>query len=82
MTVWEIIGGCLMLIVGIFIVIVVMLQESKQPGLSGSIMGGMDMGTTGRGKTSEAILIKLTKISAIAFFVLTMAVNIISVFAK
>ena len=36
MSAWEIIGGVLMLIAGIFIVIVVMLQESKQPGLSGS----------------------------------------------
>ena len=37
MTIWEMIGGGLMLAVGIFIVIVVMLQESKQPGLSSSI---------------------------------------------
>lgn len=82
MTLWEIIGGCLMLVVGIFIIVVVMLQESKQPGLSGSIDGGMSMGSTGRGKTSEAILVKLTKISAIAFFVITMAVNFVSVFFK
>ena len=82
MTVWEIIGGCLMLIVSIFIIVVVMLQESKQPGLSGSISGGMELETSGRGKTSEAILVKMTKISAVAFFVLTMVVNIISVFSK
>ncbi len=82
MTVWEIIGGCLMLAVGIFIIIVVMLQESKQPGLSSSISGGMEYDMRGRGKTSEAILIKLTKISAVAFFVLTLAVNFVSVFFK
>ena len=82
MTVWEIIGGCLMLAVGIFIIIVVMLQESKQPGLSSSISGGMEYDMRGRGKTSEAILIKLTKISAVAFFVLTLAVNFVSVFLK
>ena len=72
MSAWEIIGGVLMLIAGIFIVIVVMLQESKQPGLSGSISGGMEYETRGRGKTSEAILVKLTKISAIAFFVIAL----------
>ncbi|MGI5896905.1 MAG: preprotein translocase subunit SecG [Oscillospiraceae bacterium] len=83
MSVWEIICGSLLLIVGIFIIIVVMLQESKQPGLSGSLDGGMSAAnTSGRGKTSEAILIKLTKISAIAFFVITMAVNFVSVFFK
>ncbi|MCI8500662.1 MAG: preprotein translocase subunit SecG [Oscillospiraceae bacterium] len=82
MSVWEIIGGCLMLVVGIFIIVVVMLQESKQPGLSSSISGGMEYDTRGRGKTSEAILVKLTKISAIAFFVITLAVNFVSVFFK
>mgnify|MGYP001279338437 FL=1 len=82
MTIWEMIGGGLMLAVGIFIVIVVMLQESKQPGLSSSISGGMDYDTRGRGKTSEAILVKLTKISAVAFFVITLAVNFVSVFFK
>ena len=55
MSIWEIIGGCLMLAVGIFIIIVVMLQESKQPGLSSSISGGMDYESRGRGKTSENI---------------------------
>lgn len=82
MSVWEIVGGCLMLAVGIFIIIVVMLQESKQPGLSSSIGGGTDYETRGRGKTSEAILVKLTKISAIAFFIITLAVNFVSVFFK
>lgn len=79
----EIIGGILLLLCGIFIIIVVMLQESKQPGLSGSIGGGMDQPqSSGRGKTSEAILVKLTKISTVVFFVATMAVNLIAVFFK
>lgn len=82
MGIWEIIGGVLLLLVGVFIVIVVMLQESKQPGLSNTLSGGMDFESGGRGKTSEAILVKLTKISAIAFFVITMAVNFVSVFFK
>ena len=82
MSIREIIGGCLMLAVGIFIIIVVMLQESKQPGLSSSISGGMDYESRGRGKTSEAILVKLTKISAVAFFIITLAVNFVSVFFK
>ena len=71
-----------MLAVGIFIIIVVMLQESKQPGLSSSISGGMDYESRGRSKTSEAILVKLTKISAVAFFIITLAVNFVSVFFK
>jgi len=82
MSAWEIVGGVLMLIAGIFIVIVVMLQESKQPGLSGSISGGTEYELRGRGKTSEAILVRLTKISAVAFFIIALAVNFISVFFK
>ncbi len=82
MSVMEFISGCLLLVVGIFIIIVVMLQESKQPGLSSTLSGGMDYDQPGRGKTSEAILVKLTKIAAVAFFILTMAVNFVAVFFK
>ena len=71
-----------MLVVGIFIIIIVMLQESKQPGLGAGLTGQTDYSPSGRGKTSEAILIKLTKISAIAFFVITLAVNFVAIFFK
>ena len=36
MSVMEFISGCLLLVVGIFIIIVVMLQESKQPLTAGA----------------------------------------------
>lgn len=83
MGVFEVITGIILLVASIFIIIVVMLQESKQQGLSGSIdgAGAQDL-SPNRGKTSEAILVKLTKISATVFFILAMLVNLASVFLK
>lgn len=83
MSVWEWISGILLLVTGIFLIVVVMLQESKQNGLSGSISGGNTesyMDRTGGGRTKEQMLKRLTKIAAIVFFVLVLAVNLAVLF--
>ena len=68
--------------VTIFLIIVVLLQESRSAGLSGAISGGADtfFGKS-KGRTMEQKLVKLTKISAIAFFILTLGVTIYFMFA-
>ena len=74
--------GAVLLIASIIIVVLVMLQQSKQAGLSGAIAGGADtfFGKS-KGRTMEQKLVKLTKISAIAFFILTLGVTIYFMFA-
>ena len=76
----EIIGGILLIITCIFIVMLVSMQEPKSDGLS-AMNGATDsnLGKNG-GRTFDAILKRFTKIGAIAFFALTVIVNIIAVF--
>lgn len=73
--------GAVLIILAIFLIIVVLLQESRSAGLSGAISGGADtfFGKS-KGRTMEQKLVKLTKISAIAFFVLTLGVTIFFMF--
>ena len=74
--------GAVLIILAIFLIIVVLLQESRSAGLSGAISGGDDtfFGKS-KGRTMEQKLVKLTKISAIAFFILTLGVTIYFMFA-
>ena len=74
--------GAVLIILAIFLIIVVLLQESRSAGLSGAISGGADtfFGKS-KGRTMEQKLVKLTKISAIAFFILTLGVTIYFMFA-
>ena len=84
MQIIEIIGGVLLLLASIFIVGVVMLQESRQTGLSSSFTGGSSDSYFGknRGRSRDAKLSRATKIAAVIFFVVTIAVNLVGVFVK
>ncbi len=74
----EIIGAILLLIASIFIIVAVMMQETKQAGMN-TITGGSSDTYVGRkgAKTKEAFLNRLTKICAITFFIVSLALNII-----
>lgn len=77
MNVLEIIGGILLAISSILIIIVVCLQDSKQSGVS-AVTGTSDSYLSkNRGRTMESKLVSITKIFAIVFFVLTIALNLI-----
>lgn len=81
----QIISGILLLISSIVIILVVLLQESKdQDGLASAIGGGSNDSFYGKNssRTRDAKLNKFTKICAITFYVVTLAVNIISQIAK
>ncbi|MCL2014540.1 MAG: preprotein translocase subunit SecG [Oscillospiraceae bacterium] len=78
MGLFEIISGILLLISGIIIIVSVILQESKQQGMSSAITGGGSDSYFGKNKpkTREASLARITKIVSVIFFVLTIAVSI------
>ncbi len=83
MSIWEIIGGVMLIISGILLVFVVLSQEGKENGLSGSIQGGSAesyLNTTGGNRTKDARLKRFTKILAITFFLLTIFANITAIF--
>ena len=77
MSALQYVFGAVLIILAIFLIIVVLLQESRSAGLSGAISGGADtfFGKS-KGRTMEQKLVKLTRISAIVFFILTLGITI------
>ena len=84
MTTIQIISGVLLILACLIIILVVLIQDSKDQGMSSAITGGSNdsfFGKNGR-KTSDAKLAGFTRIAAIIFFVATLVVNIIAANAK
>lgn len=81
MSALQYVFGAVLIILAIFLIIVVLLQESRSAGLSGAISGSADtfFGKS-KGRTMEQKLVKLTRISAIAFFILTLGITIFFMF--
>lgn len=78
MSVLEYILGVVLILVSIGLIVLVLLQESKQQGLSGAIAGGSDtFFSKNKGRTREAQLEKLTKILSIVFIILTLVTTLI-----
>ena len=80
---YEIVVGIVLIITSLALITIVLLQESRTQGLSGAIAGGVDtfLGK-GKSKTTEQKLVKITKILAIAFFVLALVSTLIVLFIK
>ena len=80
---YEIVMGIVLIITSIALVAMVLLQEGRQQGLSGAIAGGADtfLGKS-KGKTVEQKLVKMTKILAIVFFVLSLVSTLVVLFIK
>ena len=63
---------------GIALTVIVLFQSGKSAGLSGAIAGGADTFLSkGKAKTLDAKLAKATKWVALAFVILTLALNLI-----
>ena len=78
MTPWEYILGIVLILVSIALIILVLLQESKQQGLSGAIAGGADtFFGKNKGRTMEAKLEKITKVLCGVFVVLTLVTTLL-----
>ena len=71
------------IITSVVMVLVVMFQSGKESGLSGAITGGSDnyMGK-GKSNTMDAKLASWTKWIALAWILLTVAINLINLFVK
>lgn len=81
MTIVEIIFAILLILSCVFIIAVVLMQESKQ-GMSNVITGGSSDNyfQKNSGRTKEAKLARATKTAAVLVFVLAIAVNLITVY--
>ena len=76
----EIISGILLLISSILIILVVLVQEGKDQGMTSAIGGGQnDSFYSGNmGNTRDAKLSKLTKVCTVIFFIVTIVVDFIA----
>lgn len=75
----QIIGGIIMLVCSVLIIAITMMQEHKQQDM-GSALSGQSDNFFGKGNVTssrEQALARLTKLLAVVFFIVTLAVNII-----
>lgn len=81
MSVLEIISAVLLILACVFIVLVVLMQDSNQ-GMSQTISGtsGDNYYQKNSGRTREAKLARMTKIAAIIVFVIALLVNVITIY--
>lgn len=79
----QIVLGIVMLLTSLALVAIVLLQEGRQAGLSGAIAGGADsfLGKN-KSKTVEQKLVKITKVLAILFFVISIVATLLVFFLK
>ena len=79
----NIISGIVLLVASVAIILSVLFTDTRNSGLNSAIGGSQDsfFGRNG-GNTREAKLNRLTTIIVIVFFVVTLAVNVISAFVK
>ncbi|HPY86008.1 preprotein translocase subunit SecG [Ruminococcus sp. XPD3002] len=83
MSVLEIIGGIVLLIVSVIIVLICLAQEQKsQDSMTAALTGASSDSFYGKneGRSKEAILNKITRALGIILFIATLAVNIIPLF--
>ncbi len=83
MEVLEIILGVVMLLLSIVIIGVVLLQQGHRSGINGAISGGADTFLSkNKAKTADALLGRITKYLAGAFFVIAIATTVIATLKK
>ncbi|MGN1081619.1 MAG: preprotein translocase subunit SecG [Acutalibacteraceae bacterium] len=80
---YEILIGILLFIFAIVIIAVILLQEGRRSGLSGTISGASETFFSKSGaRTVDRILSKWTKFIVIGFLILTLVTTIISVYVS
>ncbi|MBP0979570.1 MAG: preprotein translocase subunit SecG [Oscillospiraceae bacterium] len=80
---WEITIGVIIILISLFLIGVIMLQEGNSRGMGGMAPSSGDSYLeNNKNRTFEAMLARLTKVGAVLFFVLTILINILSVIKK
>ena len=78
MTAIEIALGVVLMILSVFLVVAVLLQQDKDKKLSGTITGGADTYYgKGKGKSWDKILARATTVVSILFAILVVAMYVI-----
>ena len=73
---YEIVIGAVLILVSLILIAIVLMQQSREAGLSGVIAGGADtFFGKNKSKTVDAKLSRITKILSVFFFVATLLVT-------
>ena len=81
MSALEIILAVLLILSSVILTVVILMQESRQAGLSGAIAGGADtFFGKNKGRTMEAKLSRFTKYFGLFFFVLALGATLLLLF--
>lgn len=81
MSALEIVLGVFLILASVLIIAIVLMQKSREGGLSGAIAGGSDtFFGKNKGRTNEARLAKITRYIAIVFFFLAFASTLLILF--
>ncbi len=81
MTALQYVLSIVIILLSVGISILVLMQESKQQGLSGAISGAAEtFFGKNKGRTMEAKLEKWTKIAGVVFFVLALVSSLLVLF--
>ena len=78
MTVYEITGGVVLLVVAIAIIVVTLLQHTHGQGLAGAIGGNMQGANSTRLSPADQMLAKVTRVAGVVFFVVAIAACVLS----
>lgn len=80
---YHVVFGVALIVLSIVIVVLILLQEGNQQGLSGAISGGSSDSFFGKnkGRTDEAKKAFLTKILVAVFSVIVLASVLVMIFA-
>jgi len=79
MQILDMIGAIIMIVVSLLIILLVTLQDSKGDGIS-ALAGANAFLNSNNDRSVNARLVGITKILAIVFFVITLAVYAINVY--
>ncbi|MCR5522833.1 MAG: preprotein translocase subunit SecG [Clostridia bacterium] len=80
---YEILIGAILVVTSIALVTIVLMQEGRSDGLSGAIAGGAEtFFGKNKGRTMEEKLVKITKVLAVIFFVLSLIATLVVLFIK
>ena len=81
MTVYEIIGSILLIITCVLVTVTVLFQSSsKADGISALTGGKSASASAAEAKSNNAKLARMTKVLAIVFFVITLAVYALNIY--
>lgn len=82
MSYWEIGAGIVLIIACIVLIGIILAQEAKGQGLSSVITGQASSSDESRMRGKDVWQVRITRVVAIIFFVLTLVVNVASIFTS